>query len=476
MSSSNHYATVQALLSRRNLLKHTALAALLAPVIRQRDAHAAAAAPRRVILVYSGNGPMEALGPASGTETSFQIHDWWKPLEPHRAEGIFLSHMAATGTNVVPGESHGLGGAIYGGAGAYYGGNPYCNTGPTIDQLIGKHLENENRQGAIRSVVWGLARGATGEAFSAGSGIDILPELNPQNAWKTMFSRFVPPSEGGAIAAATLLARKKSMLDFVVNDCKSMGDALGTQGRRLLEEHCSALRTMEKSVVETPAVTQDCAKPTDPGTRTWADPENIDAQMDAFVDLMAKTLACELTHVIGFSLSGQAARNQLASSYDVPSSPLADSGDSGPAHHPWTHMPPSPEKTKAFRIFQTFYSAKVAQLVAKLKTTNDVSGKPLIDSTVVVWLSEFGGSPVNQDGHQVGSAPAIVFGNGQGTFRTGRYIRGKCPGLRDEPMAKMQAAGEDMARLLISIMNYMGLPDKTLGKTGVNGPLPELYG
>ena len=105
------------LLSRRGLLRNAALMGLLAPVLRRRDAHAAGT-PRRVVLIYSGNGPSQALGPVTGTEVDFTFHDWGQPLARHRNDGIVLSHMAATGCGVVGGNNHGIGGQSYSGHGA----------------------------------------------------------------------------------------------------------------------------------------------------------------------------------------------------------------------------------------------------------------------------------------------------------------------------------------------------------------------
>jgi len=159
----------------------------------------------------------------------------------------------------------------------------------------------------------------------------------------------------------------------------------------------------------------------------------------------------------------------------VPASAVVDSGDSGPAHHPWTHNNLSNQDTHdALRIFQTFYSSKLALLIDKLKTTIDASGNPLIDSTVVLCISELGGSEENTyDGHICSSVPAMLFGNGQGTFKTGRYIQGPSLGVADPGNAE---GGQMTAKLLVSIMQYMGLTDvTTVGLTGVNGPLSLLY-
>jgi hypothetical protein len=467
-------------LSRRGLLTSAASAALLAPVLRRAQARGdGITVPRRVIFIYSPNGPMIATGPASGSETSFTFHDWWSPLVRHQADGIFFSNLSATGASVVPGpgglaSGHGLGGQVFAGWGTT--GDIYASAGESIDQTIAKRLEMENRAGVVRSVVWGLDTEGSYDAFWAGPQHSIVPTVDPSKAWAAIFSNFtgLPGSAAAQMAAAQALARRKSVLDFVNRDCAALKTALGAEGTRLLDDHCTTVRSMEQNLTITAPSTGDCTQPMDPGASDWSNPENIDAQMAAFNDLIAMTLACEMTHVIAFQLGPQGARNRLASSYGVPSSPVADSGDSGPAHHPWTHQNHTlPETAQAMQIFTTFYASQVAALVDKLKTTLDASGKPLLDSTVVCWLSELGGTENSPDPHITGSMPAVLIGGGQGTFKTGRYIQG--PSFGGDP--GQIDGGRMTAQLLVGLAQYMGLTDMTtLGATGVNGPLPQLFG
>ncbi len=473
------------LLSRRGILKNAALMTLLTPVLRRRDAFGAGAqSPRRVILIFTPNGPMNATGPASGTETAFAMHDWWKAYDRHKADGIFLSHMAVTGAGVVSGGGHGLGGQTYSGFGAGANGDMYANKGPTIDQVIGKRLEAEGRAGLKRSVVWGNVSvnrgGGTGDAFCASSGRNITPEMDPSKAWAELFAGFMAPnpSEATVKRASALMARDQSVLDFVNQDCKATQDILGAEGVRLLDDHCTSLRAMEKNLRTggVSAAAGMCAKPANPGAKDWPNPENIDAQTGSFIDLAATTLACELSHVIAFQFGAQGARNRLATKYAVPSSPKADSGDSGPSHHPWTHQGNSEEKKTAMKTFTSFYATQVALLVDRLKSTRDAMGKPLLDSTMVLVSSELGGSETNGDAHITGSMPVALFGGGQGMFKTGRYIHGKSPANNSNGSAG-QEAGRDMARLLVSLIQYMGLSDvTTVGATGVKGRLETLHG
>jgi hypothetical protein len=468
------------LLSRRGLIKNTALMTLLAPVLRKQDAFGqAAASPRRVVFIFSPNGPMNAAGPAKGSTTDFTIHDWWKALEPHRADGIFLSHMAPTGAGVVGGAGHGLGGQTFRGGG-----------GDSVDQVIAKGLEAQGKAGLKRSVIWGTSgasRSGGADVFSLG-GRKIAPELSPQKAWAELFANFMAPAGGSASPeqvkrAQILLAQEKSVLDFVNTDCRALKNALGKEGMALLDDHCTTVRSMEEALMSglaMPAATGKCPTPADPGSvDDWANPENIDRQMATFVELIATSFACELTRVVAFQFGGHAARNRLASKYGIPSSPRADSGDSGPAHHPWTHQPNSATRLGALRTFIGFYASKVGALVEKLKTTMDANGKPLLDSTMVLWASELGGLEGGSDWHQVGGVPVLLFGRGQGTFKTGRYIRGKS-GDRSTPAgsgAGMQEPGRDMARALISMIQYMGFKDiNRFGRSDATGPLTSLYG
>jgi Protein of unknown function (DUF1552) len=469
-------------ISRRNLLVGSALAGLLAPVLRMRDAQAGpTSAPRRVILVFSPNGPMTAAGPASGTETGFTLHDWWKPLERHRAESIFMSHLSSTGAGIVPGpqglaEGHGLGGGCFNGHGTMPN-DEYMARGESIDQVIAKRLVAENRAGVARTLAWGLGSGSYDAFTSTGSGTPkpIVPQVSPEEAWKALFATFTgtgATAEQKARAAAAL-ARKKSVLDFVNQDCAALKSSLGAEGTRLLDEHCSTLRSMEKNL-SLPGVTAgSCTKPPSPPTRSWTDPELVDQQMGAFNDLIAMSLACELSHMVTFQLGPLGARNRLAARYGVPSSSTVDSGDSGPAHHPWTHQPKTNTNTVlAMKIFTTFYAEQVALLVDKLKTTIDASGKPLIDSTMVLWISELGGAPGNENAHITGSVPAVLIGKGQGLFKTGRYLKGPSNGGNPGNVD----GGRMMAQLLVSMVQYMGLTNvNTVGATGVNGPLTSLY-
>jgi hypothetical protein len=108
----------------------------------------------------------------------------------------------------------------------------------------------------------------------------------------------------------------------------------------------------------------------------------------------------------------------------------------------------------------------------------DAYGSPLLDSTMVLVVPELGGNEKNDDPHQNRCVPAMVFRNGQGTFKTGRYIHGKSPDTGGDPgNTACKEGGRDMARLLISAIQSMGFNDvNKVGASDATGPLAALAG
>jgi Protein of unknown function (DUF1552) len=478
-----HVYTPKPLWSRRRILRDTALSTFLLPLFRRLDASAEAmVAPRRLMLIFTPNGPMERAGPCTGTETNFSFLDWWKPLERHKADGVFLSHLATTGHSVIPGTGfwHGFGSQAFSG----HGSIEYDAAGETIDQLIARKLQAAKREAAVASVVWGnfSNNGGTGDPFSKGRKQNIAATTNPSKAFAQLFKDF---SGGGPTMpdpkAQREYLRSKRIFERVTKDCTAMKNALGAEGMRLLESHCAGLETMERSLMA-PGTVQACTKPTDPGKDDayWNKGQTmLDEKVEAFWDLSAAALACERTHLIAYQLGRQGDNLTLNQSYGLPSGRAAVGADqSGPYFHTWTHNDPSADRTKALSIFQTFFSNAVASLIDRLKSTKDATGAPLLDSTMVVWMPEMGGNPKCGDPHMNTCLPVAVFG-GKGALKTGRYIRGPCKegsGNGDyDPESKL--GGQMSAQILVSAIAHMGFPEeKTVGVTKVNGPLAALYG
>jgi hypothetical protein len=412
-------------------------------------------------------------GPASGTETSFQIHEWWKPLERHKADGVFFAGMHQAG---VPFGEHNEYGHQSAGTGALTARTTEGTnnaTGPSLDQFIGQELQASGIITPKRSLLWGLSDdvGNWGPWYES-AGKPIEPIENPFHALEDILPSVPDDVDAGPDPR---LLRKKLVLDRSYKDCKALLERLGRGGKELLEFHCNNIESLEasvKSALETPRAPacQPLARPDTEleADANWGSAENHDERMKAFTSLIPLALACDVTRVLGFSFGATAARLAIPSSYAIPSSAQVDSGDSGPQHHAWTHVyDESEEKRKALSGFTAWYSEHVARVIDVLKATPDVNGKTLFDSTLVLWTCELGHNPGNPlDPHPNSHVPVLLFGNGLGSIKTGRFYDG----------GGQQSSALTLHQLFVSLIRYVGLTHvDEFGNQG-RGPLEWLAG
>lgn len=460
-------------LSRRSLIQQAALWPVLWPILRSESALAETdLAPKRVIIIFSPNGPIMERGPASGSETKFQIHDWWKPLERHKADGLFFAGMHQAG---VPFGEHNEYGHQSAGTGALTARTTEGTnnaTGPSLDQFIGQQLQASEILTPQRSLLWGL-HSDTGNwgPWYEGAGKPVSPEANPFLALDAMLPNLPTKVDEGPDPR---LLRKKLVLDRAYKDCKGVLSRLGAGGKELLDFHCNNIESLQKGVqsaLDSPR-SPACVPVERPDTElgadaNWDSAENNDERMKAFISLMPLAFSCDVTRVIGFSFGATAARFSIPSTYGIPSSEQVDSGDSGAQHHAWTHVyNESDDKRKALGGFTQWYAEQVARIVDALKATPDVNGKSLFDSTLVLWTGELGHKPDSLEPHPNNHLPVTLFGNGLGSIKTGRFYDG----------GGEESSALTLHQLFVSMIHHVGLTHiNQFGNKG-SGPLDWLQG
>lgn len=456
---------------------------LLWPLVRSSAAFGAGATPpKRVIVVFSPNGPIMVKQPATGTETNFTLSDWWAPLARHKADGLFFSGMMQAG---VPFGKHNEYGHQSGGTGALTartteGTNN--STGPSIDQFIGQTLQQKGVVTPKRSLLWGLHTdsGNWGPWYEA-AGKPVGPVMDPYKALADIAPGLGGSGGGGGTPVVDKkLKRKHFVLDTVYKDCKELLNAngVGAEGKTMLDFHCSNIESLETSVAKSLQTQMapkplDCMAPAKPNTSlastaNFGAADSRDEIMKAFTDMAALAFACDVTRVIGVSFGSTAARFAIPASYKVPSAAKVDSGDEGAQHHAWTHTyTTGDDKRFALKTFYTWYAEAVAKLIDKLKTTMDADGKPLMDSTLVLWTSELGSAGTdNLEPHPNQNIPVFLFGNSAGAYKTGRMFQGKAD----------DAAALSLHQLFVSVIQHTGLTDVTTFGNKGSGPLDWLKG
>ncbi|MEM9072723.1 MAG: DUF1552 domain-containing protein [Myxococcota bacterium] len=451
---------------RRRFLQQAGLCAAAWPFLRPSRSRATVETPRRLVIIFTPNGPQHLTGPTveGGSETDFSLHDWWSPLERHKADGVFFRGVHQAGVPFGENGEYGHRSGTLGALTARTDERSGTSTGPSLDQFIGQELQRAGVVTPKRQILWGHYDRARGPFFEA-AGEAVAPIASPYEALADL-----APSLGGegSTMVDAALARKHFVLDHIAADCARLRGELDGPGREMLDFHCSNIESLEASVAEAmrPRAVE-CIAPSGPLTTmpedtNWTGRETRDDALNAFTELMALSLVCDLSRVVSFSFGSGAARFSIPESYGVPVSGRVDSGDSGPQMHAWTHQG-GDDALRALNIFYSWFSEKVATLLDKLKTTLDADGRPLLDTTLVLWTSEFGaGGP-----HSNGNVPVMLFGNGCGEIATGRQF--VASGNRDEKALVLH-------NLFVSLIRYVGLRDvDTFGNAG-RGPLDWLAG
>lgn len=452
--------------SRRDLLIGSGLASASAGLGLLPRTARAATAPRRVVIIFSPNGPQHEVGPTMGSERDFKLHSWWAPLERHKARGTFFvgAHQAGVPFGKVDEYGHQSGSC--GALTARTTEGTKMGTGPSLDRFIGQELEKAGVVTPKRSLLFGLHDGARAPWFES-AGQPVAPTFNPWQGLATL-APSLKTDAAGVVSKAT--KRQHFVLDHLQADCQRLRMRLGAEGRERLDRHCAEIEGLERSVAA--SITQpasSCAAPTapiaaQPQSYDWLGREARDDAMKAFTELMALSFVCDVTRVVGISFGSGAARFAIPERYGVPSSPKVDSGDAGPQMHAWTHRPKTdPDALSALKIFYNWFSEHVGKIVDKLVATKDGDGRPLIETTLVLWTSEFGSGAA----HSNNAVPVILFGDSAGAWKTGRHF---------------EASGDKAARamvlhqLFVSIARHMGLGGvDTFGNAG-RGPLDWLVG
>lgn len=95
----------------------------------------------------------------------------------------------------------------------------------------------------------------------------------------------------------------------------------------------------------------------------------------------------------------------------------------------------------------------------------DANGKPLMDSTLVLWTSELGGEVDSLEPHANWNIPVAMFGSSQGTLKPGRLYSTKDPG---------EKSALTLHQLFVSIIQHAGLTNITSFGNKDTGPLDWL--
>ncbi len=428
-------------INRRHFLKSTLVGSLLYnPIIRFREAAAAGAAKRLIVLFYPLGVIRENWLP-SGTETNFVLSKILRPLEAYKSRLIVCDGINMLHRN----GNHKEFGVLL--TGTMCDGTDQASrlTNISLDQVIANHFSGQTRFKSLELAAWDdkpneLQKPDHRILSARGPGQHILAEGDAQKAFDRIFAGV--SSSAGVPPVGADSQRKRSILDAIVVDLQSLQKELSGNERAKLDQHLSAIREIEKRL-QSPVQSGLCTLPGRPGRIDMHHNDSLPSRLKAQTDIMLAAMMCDLTRVGTLIGEGGEARSQpvwLGLGLDW--------------HDNYTHSSGGREEhTK----ISEWYHQQWKYVLDRLAAVLDGNGS-MLDNSLVLILSEQGcrypsGGPVD---HSTKSLPFVIVGSAGGHFRPGRFLN---------------FGGVDHQRFLISIMNAMGVAGNTMGNFSAQ-PLP----
>jgi hypothetical protein len=436
-------------LSRRTLLRGAGGLGLALPFLdamRPRALRAQTpAAPRRILFSFQANGDQTNARFLTADETTFQLGEFLAPLEPYRADLLFLNKLDRRFYQLPEAQradNHEQGGSSLApwtsGEGSFPIGGSDGKTigyvqGPSADYVIGERVLAMNpdipyrhlvyRVGDKGNNIWNLHAHAGPE----GQQSPIPPETDPYAAYARIF-KFASGDAAANAALAKRLAKKQSALDLVTSELGSLKSKLSADDQRKLDQHTEALRDIERTLSEGNA-TAAC-KATDLGTKVDAYSQDNHITMgELFFKISTLAFACDLTRSINYNWSGNTS-NRVYKNLGLSA-----------GHHDISHNSDEASYGSIRQIHKHLWTQNT-KLYELLKATPDGDGT-LWDHTLIVHWNELG----QGDSHSINDALVVFAGRAHDYFRRGRLVD-----------FKNKASFSDM---LVTCFQYMGFTDVT---------------
>jgi hypothetical protein len=390
-------------ISRRTLLQGLALPPLVSMFNSTGTAYAApgettAPIESRFVLWFNGNGVPERYWIPTETGRDFQLSPCLRPLAQYRDQLHVLSGLDNSAA-ALPGPGNGhhnsmsalMSCTTFTGRGA---------GGASIDQAIAGKIGGDSR---FRSLQIGVSQESFGESIQrnmswAGYDRALPPEMIPSRLFDRLF---------GA-REISWVNRKRSILDAVREDAKTLKTKLPTDDAQRVDEHLASVRDLERAIAGLPPDLQRLDPPDfDGDMKDWPRIAKIQS------DLLAHALITRQTRVASYMLTkcqGLARFPWL--------------GYTAARHHDYTHQDgkaPGADGLDGQRILRDicrWHVEEFAYLLGRLKSTPEGDGT-LLDNTVLLFVHEH----AEANSHKNNGLAAIVAGNAGKRLALGQHSK-----------------------------------------------------
>lgn len=397
--------------------------------------------PLRTAFIYKPNGVNMEKWALNGVGKDYQFNATHEPYAKFKDDIHIISQLAhANGT------SGGDGGGDHARANATFltGVRPRktagadIKLGKSIDQVIAEQIGDATRFSSLELSCDEVRKsGVCDSGYSCAYQFNLswrsditpmTPEANPRHVFERLFG--TGAKEERELGFALRNQQQRSILDFVMEDAKTLNRQLGRNDQIKLDEYMTGVREIERRIEKS----EKFGLPDDPGIPVPDGiPKSYQEHIRLMMDLMVAAFETDSTRTISFLLA-----------HDGSNRSFKDIGVSD-GHHTISHHQKKAENLDKLAKIDRFYSEQFAYFLEQMKAKKDADGHSILHNSMVVW----GSGLADPDRHQHTKLPIIVAGKGGGSLPTGIHTD----------------LGSDvpMCNLFLSMTDRLGLKEERFG-------------
>lgn len=378
---------------------------------------AAGSDPTRFITLFFPNGHDGIWNfSGSGTSYNFSFADLENAISAHKSDmTVFksLNHNVSLGA---PAHSRASAAFL---TGATITDKNVARVRISADQVIANKLVGSTSRSSINLGPAPYAGGIpqdTGWSTGYNSNLSwrsstqpVSHYTSPQLVFNDLFQLTAPPPD-------LYKAKKQSLLDFAMDQAKSLDTKLGASDRTKMDQYLTSFRDVERRLQSTATPPPSCGGSSLPAS-AGRFPHEIHTKL--MLDLLVLAVQCDVSRVITYQMDYGFGRKDFA---------VLVGGTRRP-HHDLTHSGESGIRAKRRKIV-VWYMDQLSYFLGELKSRSEGSGN-LLDHSAVLYGSGIG------SGHSPSNLPVILAGKANGQLNPGRLY---------------DAGGSDLMRLVRSII------------------------
>jgi hypothetical protein len=316
-------------------------------------------------------------------------------------------------------------------------GRDFSAGGVSVDQQIAQHLHGQT---PLHSLVLGVepiaggidpANGVTllyGSCISwQSAGRPVLPQVSPESVFDRLFGR--SPADVGRTSS-------RRLLNFVLEDARSISRRLGRDDQMKLQEYLEAVDSMESRVrflnqhPQHPLLQfAQSARPQRPET-----PEDFHQHLSVMLDLLVLAFRCDAVRTASVMLANDTSQQIFP----------FENGWTEP-HHSVSHHQADPQRIRQYQHINRWYVQQFAALARRLDQIPEGPGT-LLDSCLLL----LGSGMADGNGHVPDDLPIVLL-----TGRATGLIGGRHRLYADRTVP--------LCNLYLSILQKLGLPATSFG-------------